>query len=438
MEGGDGRESASRSRIVSRARRVDAPLTAALGAFDGPRVAWLPPEGPAVAGRGAAATVRAEGPDRFETVEARSRALLGDVDATDGPGPRLFGGFAFTHDHDGAAPWTGFPDAYFLLPRVQLARDDGTTWLRVTEVGPDASADAVEQTLSDAAETVADATPADDAPPGVTATERTPSRDEWRRQVRAAVERIRDGDLRKVVLASALAATLDSPFELGAAVSRMARHYENCYRFAVDPDAGAAFFGATPERLVRKRGDTVETEALAGSIARGEAPAEDEALADRLRGSEKDQHEHRLVVKAISEQLTPVADDVRVGRQSIRALDTVQHLHTPITADVAPDRHVLDVVRRLHPTPAVGGLPPDAALRTIREAESFDRGWYAAPVGWIGPDGDGAFAVGIRSGVAEGREATLFAGNGIVADSDPDEEWEEVQLKFRPMLDHLR
>jgi len=436
MDGGDGRESTTGGRIVSRARRVDAPLTAALGSGTGPAVAWLPPEGPAVAGRGVAATIRAEGAARFETVAERAQDLFADVDHARGPGPRLFGGFAFTDDHTASGPWAGFPDAYFLLPRVQLSRAEGETWLRVTATGPDADPAGVDRALDDAAATLSAGAP-DDGAPGVAATERTPSRAEWRRQVAAAVERIRDGDLRKVVLASALRATLDRPFDLAATVARLEHGDPNCYRFAVDPGDGGTFFGATPERLVRKRGGTVETEALAGSIARGETNEEDEALASRLRASEKDQHEHRLVVDAIREQLAPVADDVRVGRQSIRALDSVQHLHTPITADVAPDGHVLDVARRLHPTPAVGGLPPDAALRTIRDAESFDRGWYAAPVGWIGPDGDGAFAVGIRSAVAAGREATLFAGNGIVADSDPDEEWEEVQLKFRPMLEHL-
>jgi menaquinone-specific isochorismate synthase len=189
--------------------------------------------------------------------------------------------------------------------------------------------------------------------------------------------------------------------------------------------------------LVSLRGRTVETDALAGSTGRGETPAEDEWLARELRDSEKDIHEHQLVVETIREQLSPLAESVTTGERAIRRLASVQHLQTPIRATLAADEHVLSLVEALHPTPAVGGLPPDAALETIRHAEAFDRGWYAAPVGWIDGDGNGTFTVAIRSGLSRAARAWLFAGAGIVADSDPDREWDEVQLKYRPMLDEL-
>ncbi|MCL7418045.1 MAG: chorismate-binding protein, partial [Halalkalicoccus sp.] len=136
------------------------------------------------------------------------------------------------------------------------------------------------------------------------------------------------------------------------------------------------------------------------------------------------------------EQLEPLGE-VRVAEQTVRKLATIQHLRTPIRADLAADEHVLSIVEALHPTPAVGGLPPENAWETIRETEAFERGWYAAPVGWFDAAGNGEFAVAIRSGVASDDLVTLFAGNGIVADSDPDEEWEEVQLKYRAILDAL-
>jgi menaquinone-specific isochorismate synthase len=184
-------------------------------------------------------------------------------------------------------------------------------------------------------------------------------------------------------------------------------------------------------------GRTVQTEALAGSIGRGETTEEDEWLASQLRDSEKDVHEHDLVTETIRDQLAPLAADIRTGSRVVRRLATVQHLRTPIRATLADDEHVLRLVEALHPTPAVGGLPPTAALRTIRETEAFDRGWYAAPVGWFDAEGDGAFAVAIRSALARERTATLFAGAGIVADSDPDSEWDELGLKYRPILDEL-
>jgi menaquinone-specific isochorismate synthase len=154
-------------------------------------------------------------------------------------------------------------------------------------------------------------------------------------------------------------------------------------------------------------------------------------------GSEKNVHEHDLVAETIRDQLAPFAASVAMGERQVRRLATVQHLWTPITAELDRNYHVLDLVEALHPTPAVGGLPPADALQTIRETEPFDRGWYAAPVGWIDAAGYGSFAVALRSAVASGRTVTLFAGVGIVADSDPDREWDEVQLKYRPILDEL-
>ncbi|OYR89092.1 isochorismate synthase, partial [Halorubrum sp. E3] len=177
--------------------------------------------------------------------------------------------------------------------------------------------------------------------------------------------------------------------------------------------------------------------ARAGTTGRGETPAEDEWLAQELLDDEKNVHEHELVADTVREQLEPFAASISAGERRVRRLATVQHLHTPITAELDADRHVLDLVEALHPTPAVGGLPPDRALATIRETEPFDRGWYAAPVGWIDAAGNGAFAVAIRSAVTTARRTTLFAGVGIVADSDPDREWDEVQLKYRPILDEL-
>jgi menaquinone-specific isochorismate synthase len=429
----------ARRAVHSRARRIDAQPAAALRAFTGPRAVWTDPDGPELVGCEVAASVVADGPERFGTVKEKGGRLLrgvrGDVPAP--ARPRLLGGFAFHDEHDPGAPWRGFPGARFVLPRVQVVAEDGETWLTVSEFGNDPD---VGTALDDAAEAVADAAAAGerrDPPPGIESTRRTPTREMWREEIDAAVGRIRGGELEKVVLAQALEADLRGPFRLSDALERLAGTYPDCHRFAVDPGVGAVFFGATPERLVRLAGTEVETEALAGSAGRGATEAEDERLADTLR-TPKIEHEHALVARTVREQLAAMGAEVSVGDRGLKKLANVQHLHTPITADAPADTHVIDVAERLHPTPAVGGLPPEAAWRTIKETEAFERGWYAAPVGWFDAAGDGSFAVGIRSAVAGEDTATLFAGNGIVADSDPDVEWDELQLKFRPMLDQLR
>lgn len=425
------------SPLVSRACKLsDCAARSFLVEQGTPRVYWTSPYGPELAGGGRTARITATGSNRFETVREDAADLFAETEF-DGPEvarPRLFGGFSFHDDHDPALPWRGFPAAEFVLPRTQLTRADGETWLTVS--GRDA-AEEIEAELEAAREQVPD-----DAPrsrlPNVVGTEPTATREEWAAQVRSALGRIDRGDLRKVTLAQALTADLDGPVPVPDVLERLGESYPDCFRFLFEPSADAAFFGATPERLATLRGRTVETDALAGSVGRGDTDDDDRRLEADLSDSEKMRHEHELVVETIREQLGPLSETIRVDDRQVRKLATIQHLWTPIEADLSADDHVLAIAEALHPTPAVGGLPLDEALRTIRDVESFDRGWYAAPVGWFDADGDGTFAVGLRSAVAAGERATLFAGNGIVGDSDPDAEYEEVQLKYRPILDELQ
>jgi menaquinone-specific isochorismate synthase len=429
------------SGVVSACRVETTGLRSFLRLVDRPRVAWADGE-QTVAGGGAAAAVAASGSDRFGSVRERATRLFAGLrtgDLPDSLAPRLYGGFAFTDTHAAETSdiWAGYPGAMFVLPAVQLSLTADGAWLTAAATGRGA-AERVERRLDRwrsrlAALPALEATP----PPGVTDLSYTPSRERWRSQVGTAAERIRVDGLEKVVLAQSLTATLSRPAVPADILARLGEPYPDCDRFLFAPERGGSFFGATPERLVTVDGGRVETEALAGSISRGETPGEDDRLADRLRNSEKNRHEHALVVDAVRAQLRAVADGIETGERTVRRLANVQHLRTPLRGVLDRDRHVLELVEALHPTPAVGGLPPDAALATIRDTEAFDRGWYAAPVGWFDADGDGSFSVAIRSGVATDRRVTTFAGAGIVADSDPDREWAELQLKYRPILDEL-
>jgi menaquinone-specific isochorismate synthase len=434
-------------RVRTHSTTVAVPsLEAALEALDQPRLAWLGPGERFVAG-GAVRTLVADGPNRFDRIRSASAALFDAHrfvgDAEPAIRPRLIGGFAFhdgTNGHEEAPPtWDRFADAVFVLPAVRLIDHDGETRLAVTAAGPDAESTARRQLDAWQRRLEGVDTSPTSGRPGIATTRQTPSRATWRDQVRAAIESIDRGDLQKVVLAQSLLAELASERSVAGALAHLGESYPDCYRFMLEPaaDGEETFFGATPEQLVSLRGRTVRTDALAGSTGRGETPAEDEWLGEELLDSEKDNHEHDLVVDAIRDQLAPFAHGITTGERQLRRLATVQHLQTPITAELDRDEHVLSLVEALHPTPAVGGLPPDAALRTIRETEAFDRGWYAAPVGWFDAAGNGTFAVAIRSALTDGQRARLFAGAGIVADSDPDREWDEVQLKYRPMLDEL-
>jgi isochorismate synthase len=242
------------------------------------------------------------------------------------------------------------------------------------------------------------------------------------------------GRLDKVVLARRADLELVSPVDVAPALAALAAGTPEGAAFLFTR-GGRAFLGATPERLVRVEGRAFRTVAIAGSTRRGRDAAEDARLAAALVASDKDREEHAVVVEMLRTELAPVAAELRVGAQpGVLALRDLQHLVTPVEGVLRERAGILSLAARLHPTPAVGGAPTDAALAMLAEHEGFDRGWYAGPVGWVGPDGDGELMVALRSGVVDGSRVSLFAGCGIVADSDGAREWAESRMKLRPML----
>jgi len=261
--------------------------------------------------------------------------------------------------------------------------------------------------------------------------------DDWRRMIQHALAAIAAGDLRKVVLARARELVAAEPFPLEQALRELAARYPSCTVFAIGIGE-TVFLGASPERLARVAHGTVATVALAGSRPRARSPEQDHRAAEELRRSDKDRHEHALVVEAIRAALAPLCTSLSIPEEpAVVSMANVHHLGTPISGILHDGASVLDVVARLHPTPAVGGTPREAALAFIRQHEPVPRGWYAGALGWIEASGDGEIVVGLRSGLVRSQQARLYAGCGIVADSDPVAEWAEAEAKFRPMLEAL-
>jgi len=415
----------------------------------GDRFFWeRPADGVALAGVGAAWTI--ETASASEAGRAwRSLLTAAVVDdavaggSTEVPrGPLLLGGFAFDPRRPATDLWADYPAGRLTLPRLTLVTHGDTSILTANAVlAPGAD---VEAALTRALDLVEDALAEGAAGPEVIDRGQHPAfedalpREEWESIVEAGTRACRDGRLDKVVLARAARARggVGAP-SAAVALRRLRDAYPSAYVFAV-ARGESCFLGATPERLARLRDGVADVACLAGSTPRGVGPEEDRRLGDELLHSVKNRAEHAIVVEAVRAALQEVCVDVHIPAEPrLLRLHNVQHLYTPATGRVAPGTSALDLVARLHPTPAVGGWPRADALAYIRAHERLDRGWYAAPVGWLDRDGAGEFAVALRSGLLRGDEATLFAGCGIVGDSRPADEYAETVLKLRPMRSAL-
>ncbi len=399
-----------------------------------------PSSGRALVGAGVAAALQAQGEARFAATSAQWRALLRhaiivatpDLPDDAARGPILCGGFAFDPHRPRTPLWRGFPDSLLVVPHALYALfADRATLTLSRMISGDDDTDAL------AAETVAweqCPTPALSEPEIAMQVRDLRPAGEWMELVAQAARLVRDGELQKVVLARGVAAEASQPFVMAATLERLRHHYPGASIFAVRR-GGKTFIGATPEQLARVDRGHLVTMALAGTAPRGATPQEDEAIGAELLASAKNHIEHSIVAETIREALALHCKQVEIAAQPhLLKLKNVQHLQTPISGELLPNRSILDVIGELHPTPAVGGAPRAAALAFIRAGEGLDRGWYAAPLGWLDAAGNGEFAVALRSALVEGAQATLFAGCGIVGESDPAGEYAESRLKLHVML----
>ncbi|MEG4841332.1 isochorismate synthase [Microcoleus sp. B9-D4] len=261
---------------------------------------------------------------------------------------------------------------------------------------------------------------------------------QFKTSVKSALELIASKYFSKIVLSQAINVISQTPFSLIDSLNNLRLSYPDCYVFSTSNGKGQNFIGASPERLISIHNNQLLTDALAGSAPRGKTEAGDAKLAQGLLESEKDIREHQVVIDFIVDRLSKLGITPKFSPvPRLLQLSNIQHLWTPITAQIPPDIHLLKILAQLHPTPAVAGVPRDIALEQIRRCESCDRSLYAAPLGWIDRRGNGEFAVGIRSALIDGDRAILYAGAGIVAGSEPEKELAEIQLKLQPLLNAL-
>lgn len=441
---------AGRPQLVSISMRVDSldPLAVLESIFepDEPH-AYIecPAQGFGVAGAEEVVAFTAAGPRRFADARAFIDRTLADTIAV-GPlaepfaGPHFFFACGFDDQPAADAP---FPALRLIVPRWQVGRmGDSTVAVANLLVTADAPLDHLTTRVWKAHGKFGafDYSRArrQDRPSAPRRAEEIGGAGSYPRAVGQALAEIARGDYEKVVLARALRYTTTEEFHPMGVLNHLRQRYPGCYAFSLANGRGQSFIGASPERLVRVAAGRMHTAALAGSAPRGVSASEDAALAQALLHSEKDLREHRLVLESIAARLAGLGLTLEhAAAPRLLGLANVHHLHTPISASLPAGVHILDLVARLHPTPAVGGAPQEPALAAIRRLESFPRGLYAGPQGWVDHQGGGEFFVGLRSALIDGRTATAYAGAGIVAGSEPEKEFAETELKFQALIEAL-
>jgi isochorismate synthase len=400
--------------------------------------------GSAVAALGSAVELRDDDPsgDRFGLLAGRWRELAAAavVEPTDGPpgaGLVAVGVFAFADDGGASPHWAGFPPALLTVPEVALARrDDDVRLTLAVAAAPDDLPDELLARLERRAGELR-ATPLPLLDPARLGRHRIASAappEHYESAVARAVERIRAGVLEKVVLAREVQVHGSEPHDPAALHGVLREAFEDCYVFCAG-SGQSALVAASPELLVRREGMRATTVALAGSARRSADPAVDAHLGERLLRSEKDQAEQAIVARRIVRALRPHAVWVTAAPEPVLVrVANIQHLGTPIRAQLAEPRSAVQLAGLLHPTPAVGGEPFHRARPLIPALEGLDRGWYAGPVGWTDAADDGEFCVALRCALLRGNVAHCYAGVGVVRDSDPAAELAETEIKLQALL----
>lgn len=406
---------------------------------------WEQPDrdGFALAGIGTALEVVSRGGDRFEDVAERCAETLRRRVATEPPelpagaGAVWTAGFAFDPEGGSESTWSSLPPALAAMPELTFFRagEQAFATAAITvDPGVDAGAatDGIRRRLASLQSQAL--TPPDPLPSDATRIVGRHTPERYEEIVAAAVERIGAGEIEKVVLAREIVVEAGSAHDPGALLGALRELFPSCFCFCFGTPE-AAFVGASPELLVRRSGAVAATVALAGTTGRSADPAVDDHLGEAMLRSPKVRDEHQIVVRRIQRELRPHAVWVQAEDEPVVVrIANLQHLATPIRAQLAEARSAIELAGLLHPTPAIGGEPREPALELIGELEGIDRGWYAGPVGWMDATEDGEFCVGLRSALLRDREAHLYAGNGIVAESDPAEELAETELKFAALL----
>jgi salicylate biosynthesis isochorismate synthase len=384
---------------------------------------------------------------REECSQIREHSISLDADREPLAFPLAFGGFSFDASSTPLAdPWTGWERNQLFVPKCLIWRKEGLNATHAVVsflVDPEGPLEAphILATLDHVKARWQTAQDRQNTSIPTLLRHSNETQEDWNARITALQSAIAEGLLEKAVLARSVTFSASKKGALCPiqTLQTLRRQHPGSYCFAFSGPDGSAFVGASPETLLRTHEGWLSTHALAGTTQRGKDAEEDESLGRALLLSHKERGEQAFVVQAIEEALSELSTGISVSAvPSVHRLAQMQHLVTPIRARLTANTHLLDAIERLHPTPAVGGWPTRAAKAWLAQHESIERAWYAAPVGWLDSRGNGVFAVAIRSALFHAGQATAFAGAGIVAESNPQAEWDETELKLQTIAAALR
>jgi menaquinone-specific isochorismate synthase len=375
---------------------------------------------------------------RFEEVDRQWKSLCSKiVNEEHDLQPILFGGFSFDPANQMRSEWDMFPSAYFAVPSFQLVIRDDRVFISIHLVTSDEDSQMMFDKLRAERDDLIHAAQVKElkpyAKPVLTDTDER-YKELYLDAISQVTKLIHAGEAQKVVIARSLALSFAEEVSSPTAMYHVSKEQPESFLFGLEL-ADNLFFGATPERLVKVGNRRALSTCLAGSVKRGETAIEDQQLGKDLLQDAKNREEHQYVVEMISDVFHQYCEDVRIPKYpKLMKIRDIQHLYTPVEGRLKDGQGLMQLVKDLHPTPALGGEPRGDAMKIIRMVEQMNRGYYAAPIGWIDAQGNGEFAVAIRSALLNKANAYLYAGGGIVADSDPASEYAETLVKFRPML----
>lgn len=394
-----------------------------------------------ILGAGQAVTIQAKR-QCFQSIENQWNELLKEAVIHNpfekqGTGIVGIGGFAFDPKKESTQLWSNFPSGQITIPQIMVTKVDNQFYLTFNMYlhTNDHGFQLMEEYQELESYLLGESSFFKKDVSMIEKKEVDPR--QWMQTVQKATEEMKTSITNKIVLAREIRLRFDKQADIPSILKNLVETQSNSYIFAYEID-GDCFVGATPERLVKVEGNKLFSTCLAGTAPRGKTTKEDQKIAKELFTDPKNRKEHDYVVQMIRKAVERYCTDVEIPSEpQVYTYKTLQHLYTPVMANLMNSNSIFSIIEELHPTPALGGAPRKESMSFIRDNEQLDRGWYGAPIGWLDSNNNGEFAVAIRSAMIQGSEASLFAGCGIVADSDPVSEYEETNIKLMPMLSVL-